>query len=919
LLCTVFRPGTQILLLNAAFFMTQGISMADVSASTAYDAAPHAIYLKDYEAPAFRIEQVELAFDLDPAATRVRAKLSVVRDRQGAPLVLDGEKMELVSVAVDGRTLSAEEFEQTDSSLTISAIADKVGTRAEVETEVVINPSTNTALEGLYMSNGRFYTQCEAEGFRKITYFMDRPDVMARFRVRITAAKGPYPVLLSNGNLVEEGDTGNGHHWTVWEDPFPKPSYLFALVAGDLARLDDEFTTRSGRTVALHIHAEAKDLDKCGHAMESLKKSMAWDEEVYGLEYDLDVFNVVAVGDFNMGAMENKSLNIFNTKCVLAKAETATDADFAAVESVVAHEYFHNWTGNRVTCRDWFQLSLKEGLTVFRDQQFSADMGSAAVQRIGDVQMLRAHQFPEDAGPLAHPIRPDAYIEINNFYTATVYEKGAEVIRMMHRLLGAENFRKGMDLYFERHDGQAVTCEDFVTAMADASGVDLDQFRTWYAQAGTPRLKVERHWDADAGRYSLIIGQETAPTPGQPDKKPLHIPVSLGLLGRDGRALDFSVEGNEGGQTDESGTVTLNLREAVQTFHISGLEAEPVPSLLRGFSAPVWLDAGLGADDLRLLMANDADAFNRWEAGQKLATDRLLQMIKAIQAGNTATVPEADVEAFAALARDRDTDKALIAKALTLPGESFLAQCMDVVDVDAIHQARESFKRALAEALRPDFLRLYEENCSDAAYRFDEGEVARRSLRNLSLGYLMALEDDDATARAVAQFRGADNMTDEAAALVVLAHSNRPEKEEALAAFYDKWKDEDLVVDKWFSIQASAPGEAVFARIAELLEHPAFTLRNPNRVRSVVGVFSQQNQVRFHNADGRGYRFLGDQVAALNVINPQVAARLLTPLGRWQRFDKGRQDLMKAELKRLLSAGNLSPDVYEVVSKSLGD
>ena len=893
--------------------------MADVSVNTEYDAAPHAIHLKDYEPPAFRIEQVDLAFDLDPEATRVRAKLSVVRDRQGVPLVLDGEKMDLVSVALDGRALETGEFQQTDRSLTIAAIADDVGTRAEVETEVIINPSANTALEGLYMSNGRFYTQCEAEGFRKITYFLDRPDVMARFRVRIAAANGPYRTLLSNGNLVESGDLGDGHHWTVWEDPFPKPCYLFALVAGDLARLDDHFTTRSGRKVALHIHAEAKDLDKCAHAMESLKKAMAWDEAVYGLEYDLDVFNVVAVGDFNMGAMENKSLNIFNTKCVLAKAETATDGDFAAVESVVAHEYFHNWTGNRVTCRDWFQLSLKEGLTVFRDQQFSADMGSAAVQRIGDVQMLRAHQFPEDAGPLAHPIRPDSYIEINNFYTATVYEKGAEVIRMMHRLLGAENFRKGMDLYFERHDGQAVTCEDFVAAMADASGVDLDQFRTWYNQAGTPRLKVDREWNADTGRYTLTIGQETAATPGQPDKKPLHVPIALGLLGRDGRPLDFKVEGNEGGASDENGTVTLNVRESVQTFHISGLEAEPVPSLLRGYSAPVWLDAGLGADELRLLMANDTDAFNRWEAGQKLATDTLLQMIRAIQAGNEPTVPESDIEAFAALARDRGTDKALLAKALTLPGEAFLAQCMEVADVDAIHQAREAFRRTLAQALRQEFERLYEENTSDAAYRFDEAEVARRSLKNLSLAYLMALEDDEAAHCATTQLKSADNMTDEVAALVALAHSHRPEKEEALSRFYDKWKKEDLVVDKWFSVQVSAPGEDVFERIADLLRHPAFNLRNPNRVRSLVGAFTQLNQVRFHDAAGRGYKFLADQAAALNAINPQVAARLLTPLGRWQRFDEKRQELMKAELKRLLAVPNLSPDVYEVVSKSLGD
>ncbi|RMF09917.1 MAG: aminopeptidase N, partial [Alphaproteobacteria bacterium] len=830
------------------------------------------------------------------------------------PLTLDGENLRLVSVRVDGKTLEAGDYTLTDKALVIP----EIGERAVVETEVIINPQANTALEGLYMSRGRFFTQCEAEGFRKITYFPDRPDVMARYAVRITADKATYPVLLSNGNLVDQGEYEDGRHWALWEDPFPKPCYLFALVAGAFGCLEDSFRTRSGREVALRIYAEARDLDKCGHAMESLKRAMRWDEDVFGLEYDLDIYNIVAVSDFNMGAMENKSLNIFNTKCVLAKPDTATDADFAAVEGVIAHEYFHNWTGNRVTCRDWFQLSLKEGLTVFRDQQFSADMGSAAVKRIEDVQMLRAHQFPEDAGPLAHPVRPDSYIEINNFYTATVYEKGAEVIRMMHRLLGPEQFRKGIDLYFERHDGQAVTCDDFVAAMADASGVDLTQFKRWYHQAGTPRLTVEREWDPSTREYRLTITQETRPTPGQPDKKPLHIPVALGLLAKDGTPCEFEVAGNEGGRSDSEGTFILSLRNDKQTAVIKGLKAEPIPSILRGFSAPVWLDAGLSHEELRFLMAHDTDPFNRWEAGQKLASAILLDMVAAIARGDAPEIAPVDINAFEALAADDKADRALLAKALTLPSESYLAQCMDVVDVDAIHEARRLMRRRLGEALRSRFEEIYRANGASGGYRYEADEVARRSLKNTALAYLMAVGDDNAVSLCVEQLESADNMTDEAAALVALAHSERTERHEALARFYAKWQDEDLVVDKWFSIQATAPQVDVIDRVQDLTNHPAFTLRTPNRARALIGAFTQ-NQVRFHDASGRGYRFLADQVVKLNAINPQVAARLLTPLGRWQRFDSNRQALMKGELKRLLETPGLSPDVFEVASKSLGD
>ncbi|MEX1147816.1 MAG: aminopeptidase N, partial [Sphingomonadales bacterium] len=675
--------------------------MSDASpARDAAAAAPSTVRLQDYTPPVFAVDAVSLEFDLQPSATRVRAVLDVVRETADEPLVLVGECMELLSLRIDGVDPDPARWTRTDHELRIDGLGDK----ARIETEVLIDPSANTALEGLYMSCGRFYTQCEAEGFRRITYFLDRPDVMARYRVRITADRERFPILLSNGNPAGQGVLDDGRHWAQWDDPFPKPSYLFALFAGDLACLEDSFRTRSGRTVALRIYADARDLDKCGHAMTSLKASMDWDERVYGLEYDLDIFNVVAVGDFNMGAMENKSLNIFNTKCILAKPETATDADFAAVESVVAHEYFHNWTGNRVTCRDWFQLSLKEGLTVFRDQQFSADMGSPAVTRISDVQMLRAHQFPEDAGPLAHPVRPDAYIEINNFYTATVYQKGAEVIRMMHRILGADNFRKGMDLYFERHDGQAVTCDDFVAAMADASGIDLGPFKRWYHQAGTPTVRVERRFDAATGDYHLTFRQETPPTPGQKDKEPLHIPVALGLIGGDGQSLDFTVDSNDAAANDkgdDNGTVTLNLCDREQTFTVRGLKAEPVPSILRGFSAPVWLDAGLSRDELRFLMASDPDPFNRWEAGQTLAAGVLIDM-----AADPAMSVDADtVAAFRVLARDAAADKALVAKALTLPGESLIAQRMDNVDPAAIHTARERFRTTLARELRDDFER----------------------------------------------------------------------------------------------------------------------------------------------------------------------------------------------------------------------
>ncbi|WP_274943990.1 aminopeptidase N [Govanella unica] len=876
-------------------------------------AAPMAIDRAAYRPPAFAIEHLDLNFYLDSSRTRVRSVLKVTRREAGAPLLLNGHGLELESIRIDGAPLAPARYKVTADSLIIMDVPDHF----TLEIGTLINPEANTALEGLYQSRGLFCTQCEAEGFRRITYFPDRPDVMTTYRVRLEADREACPVLLSNGNLIDEGDLPGGRHFALWEDPFPKPSYLFALVAGHLGHIEDFFTTASGRRVTLRIYAAPRDLDKCDHAMVSLKSSMRWDEELYGREYDLDIFNIVAISDFNMGAMENKSLNLFNTKCVLAKAETATDADFAAVESIIAHEYFHNWTGNRVTCRDWFQLSLKEGLTVFRDQEFSADMGSRAVKRIEDVRLLRSHQFPEDSGPLAHPVRPDSYIEINNFYTATVYEKGAEIIRMIHSLLGPEGFRKGMDLYFERHDGQAVTCDDFVAAMEDATGVDLTQFRLWYSQAGTPMVEVATDYDAARQLYHLTLRQATPATPGQPGKKPLHMPIAVGLLGADGQPLDVTIAGNEGMHADAQGTVMLNLRDARETFTFSNVRERPVPSILRGFSAPVRVLAELSRDELRFLMAHDNDAFNRWEAGQRLATLVLLDLVAAVQAGRTLALETADIEAYRRVLSDHTADKALIAETLTLPSEGDIAAEMRVIDTDAIHTARSFMRATLGRVLGPEFHELYKANQTSDSYRFTAGDVAARQLKNMALGYLMAVGSLDATTLALRQFAVADNMTDEAAALRVLVQSDRVERHAALAAFYAKWRDEDLVIDKWFSLQATAPQEDTIDHVTALTAHADFTLRNPNRVRSLIGAFTQMNPVRFHDSSGRGYRFLREQVSALNSINPQIAARLLQPLGRWQKHDANRQALMKAELEALLK-GDLSRDVYEVAVKSLG-
>ncbi|RME64735.1 MAG: aminopeptidase N [Alphaproteobacteria bacterium] len=869
------------------------------------DNRPQATYLKDYRPPDFLIDTVDLDFRLDAQATRVKSRL--VLRRNGAhdrPLTLHGVDLTLIALARDGKALTPRDYDLDADGLTIARVPDAF--TLDIETEIA--PARNTQLSGLYVSGGNFCTQCEAEGFRRITYFLDRPDVMARFRVRLEADKARYPVLLSNGNPDGAGDLADGRHWARWHDPHPKPAYLFALVAGELVTVRDHFTTMTGRPVELAIHVAARDIDKCGHAMESLKRAMRWDEEQFGLAYDLDVYNIVAVSDFNMGAMENKGLNIFNTRYVLAKPETATDADYDGVESVIAHEYFHNWTGNRVTCRDWFQLSLKEGLTVFRDQQFSADMGSAGLKRIEDVRALRAHQFPEDAGPMAHPVRPESYIEINNFYTATVYNKGAEVIRMMHTLLGADGFRRGMDLYFARHDGQAVTCDDFVAAMADATGHDLDQFKRWYVQAGTPRLTVTSAYDAARGTFSLDVAQTLPDTPGQTDKQPMVVPLKTALFAPDGTQMETRLEDACAREH------LLVLREHAQHFVFEGVTAPPVPSILRGFSAPVKLETDLTPSDLAFLARHDSDPFNRWEAFQTLAVRSMLAAVVA-GSGERAVLDPLIADAIAATLASDDLDPAMKAEAVLLPAEPYLAEQMALVDVAGIHAVRESLRRQIGDAFAQQWQALHESG-RDAVGN-DRPVRARRRLKNVALGYLVATGTPQAVAMAREQAMAADNMTDELAALGFLAHVEASARVEALAHFYEKWKHDALVIDKWFSIQAMSMRPQTLEAVIALTRHPDFTRRNPNRLRALVGAFSAANQVRFHDAGGGGYRFLADEVIAVDAFNPQTAARLLAPLARWRRFDAHRAALMKAQLERILAREGLSKDVYEIASKGL--
>jgi aminopeptidase N len=870
---------------------------------------PEPIRLADYRPPAFAVDSVDLRFELEPAATRVTSRLAVRRQARGE-LTLHGSELKLNALRVDGRTLDAADYTIDGEALVVHDVPDN--TIVEVETEIA--PESNSALEGLYRSSGMYCTQCEAEGFRRITWYPDRPDVMARFTTTVVADPDACPVLLSNGNRVADGRLEDGRHWVRWEDPFPKPSYLFALVAGDLACVRDTFTTRSGRAVALELYVQHHNADRCAHALAALQKAMAWDEEKYGREYDLDTYMIVAVDDFNMGAMENKGLNVFNSSAVLARPETATDADFLRIESIVAHEYFHNWTGNRVTCRDWFQLSLKEGLTVFRDQQFSADTYSPAVQRIQDVNLLRTHQFAEDGGPMAHPVRPEQYIEINNFYTMTVYNKGAEVIRMLHTLLGAEGFRRGMDLYFERHDGQAVTVEDFVAALADANGRDLADFMPWYRQAGTPILSVGEHWDAERRRYSLVLEQRSPPTPGQPDKVPLRIPVAVGLLGADGTDLPLQLDGET---APHPGTTrVLELDGPRREFTFVDLAERPAPSLLRGFSAPVRLDFPGRSAHLALQMAHDPDPYNRWDAAQQRAVSLLRERAGDWRAERSLALPDAFRDACAATLA-ADLDPALAALALNLPSEGYLAELSEVVDPDAIHAARVWLRGALAAALTEAWRATYDRLHDDAPYRFAAADVGRRALKNLALGYLMELADDDVTALCMGQFERADNLTDGLAALTALANTDVPARPVALEAFHARWQDDPLVLDKWFSIQATSRLPGTLAHVRELMHDPAFSLRNPNRVRALVGAFCHGNPAQFHAADGGGYALLGETVRTLNASNPQIAARLLGAFGQWRRYDDARQALVQAELEAILRLPGLARDLFEVATKLL--
>ena len=845
---------------------------------------------EDYRPPDWLVPEVELDFALDPVATRVRAKLTVTRNGQhDRPLRLDGDGLTPLRVSVDGGDAR---WSMDGPALVI----ELNGGQATVETEVEIDPSTNTKLSGLYASGGGLYTQCEAEGFRRITFFPDRPDVLSRYRVRMAADATAFPVLLTNGNCVESGTGENGRHWAQWQDPFPKPCYLFALVAGDLAPNRDRFTTMSGRVVDLAIWVREADLPRTRHAMDSLKAAMAWDERVYGREYDLDQFNIVAVSDFNMGAMENKGLNIFNSVYILADQDTATDADYDGIARVVAHEYFHNWSGNRVTCRDWFQLSLKEGFTVFRDQGFSADMGSAAVKRIEDVRMLRAVQFPEDQGPLAHPVRPDSYLEISNFYTATVYNKGAELIGMFRTILGPEKFRAGTDLYFERHDGQAATCDDFVKALEDASGVDLSPFKIWYSQAGTPRVTASLDHDAGSRAATLHLEQTVPPTPGQPDKKPMPIPLRTALIGA------------ESGSEIAPERLIL-LADNKQDVRFDNLAEPPLLSINRGFSAPVIVDARRGPGELEQLAQHDSDPFARFEAMQEL-------MLRALIAGTRGEPVDAEpvVRAVGNTLKSNALDSAFKAEVILPPSESVIGDRMERVDPDAIHASRERLRTTLGSSLGGELHRA--RSASSSGGDLSPAAKGARRLQSVALGLLAAGDPREGAALAKAQFDAADNMTDRQGALAILVSLDEPEREAALGAFYERFADDALVLDKWFALQASAQRRDTIDEVERLARHPAFTIANPNRLRALAGTFAA-NQWAFHHSSGRGYRFVTDIILAADKLNPSVAARLVPPLGRWRRFDEHRAQLMRAELERIVGTAGLSKDVYEQASKSL--
>jgi len=878
-------------------------------------AASTTVHLKDYQVPPFLIPDVALDFDLvSDENARVRATLTVKRNarfpRATAPLQLDADELTVESIAIDGVPLPSDQYTLDARHLIIPTVPDAF----RLETVCRLNPQKNTTLLGLYTSSTGFFTLCEAEGFRRITPFLDRPDVMARYTVTLHADRARYPILLANGNLIAEGEEQGGRHWATWEDPFPKPSYLFAIVAAKLDKSADVFVTRSGRNVSLQFFAEPGKLDQGVFAMESLKHAMKWDEETYGLEVDLDQYNVVAVGDFNAGAMENKGLNVFNTKLVLARSDISTDFDFKFIDRTVAHEYFHNWTGNRVTCRDWFQLALKEGLTVFREQQYAGDRYSPGVERIQTVRNLRSSQFPEDAGPMAHPVRPQSYQQISNFYTSTVYSKGAEVVRMMHTLVGPAAFREGIDLYFERHDGHAVTTDELVQAMQDVSGIDLTQFKRWYEQSGTPRLAVSDQYDPASKVYDLRVTQNCPPTPGQPEKLPFHLPFTVGLLNAQGQEIPLQLDQESAPQGTNR---VLLLRRETEVFRFVQITEPPVPSLGRNFSAPVIIDYEYSDEALIQLLSFDSDAFNRWEASQRLAMKLLLKGIVGYQNGRPIQIPDAYASALGRVLTDSAKgDAAFAAEVLALPPEVYIGEQLKVVDPDAIHQVRQALRRHLAEHLQSTLRKTYDTCTVAGTYCPDAESAGRRSLRNLCLAYLMEGDDPDVRRLCHEQLKQADNMTDALSALTSLANCDCPERLPALARFYEKWRDEPLVVDKWLGVQASSRLAGTVHTVRKLAAHPTFDLKNPNKVYALIGTFGG-NQFNFHAADGTGYAFMAEQIAALDPINPQVAARMTRNFERWKRFDANRQKLMKAVLERLAATPGLSKETAEVVTKAL--
>ncbi|EGR3456024.1 aminopeptidase N [Vibrio parahaemolyticus] len=865
--------------------------------------APQAKYRKDYQAPSHTITDIDLTFDLYDNDTIVTALSKVVQKGESTTLELDGEGLELRSVKVNGEDWAHHEVKE--ASLVLSDLP------AEFELEIItkIDPEANTALEGLYKSGGAFCTQCEAEGFRRITYYLDRPDVLAKYTTKVIADKATYPYLLSNGNRIAQGEAENGRHWVQWQDPHPKPAYLFALVAGDFDVLRDKYTTMSGRNVDLEIFVDKGNLDRAGHAMTSLINSMKWDEERFGLEYDLDIYMIVAVDFFNMGAMENKGLNIFNSKFVLANDQTATDRDYLGIEAVIGHEYFHNWTGNRVTCRDWFQLSLKEGLTVFRDQEFSSDLGSRAVNRIDNVRIIRGPQFAEDASPMSHPIRPDKVIEMNNFYTLTVYEKGSEVIRMYHTLLGEEGFQKGMKLYFERHDGTAATCEDFVSAMEDATGVDLKQFRLWYSQSGTPTLRVNSEYNAEAKTYALTVEQFTEATQDQAEKQALHIPFDIELYDSKGQIIPLIING-------ESVHNVLDIKQDKQTFVFENVADQPVPSLLREFSAPVKLEYDYSDAELIFLMKHATNDFARWDASQMLLAKYIRQNVNNVQTGSEVQLSEDLIDAFRGVLLDENLEPAFIAQVFSLPSINEITGWYKQIDVDAVDTVLNSITVSLSAALEDELSATYH-TLKQAEYTIDHAAIGKRALRNQCLQFLAHTDKGNTLVKA--QYEAANNMTDTIAAMSAANSAQLECREELMADYSDKWKHDGLVMDKWFALQGTNPAEDALEKVKATMNHEAFSLKNPNRTRSLIGSFLAANPVRFHDKSGSGYQFAGEILRQLNDSNPQVASRMIDPLLKFRKYDEARQAMIRAELEKLKAMDNLAKDLFEKVTKALDE